>query len=470
MQSIKRLLALCLMLMILMSSAACADVPFLVHSQGWKLDGVPMEVLLKADVEAHLPFDKDRLAMLTPITDLLSLRLVTGEDEGSVTVAIGEEDALSLQYRGNEMQLSCMPHVTYTAAEDPLGALLGAEVASGGGYEALHLSPQGESLLDDGKALLAAIPAAFEEQGRKTKTDTTISGYGKSSYRIDYSIAATKVEAMQETLLSICPEGWLKEIISGLSFSGKQALRVYYTAQDEIVRIEYNGICGPEGDLRTVKLVGRFRDDEETQKDYIELTSPAKKGKDKNNLTFERVYETNKKGARVVRGTYKYTATKEGVTSTWSGEFNLSNAFTNGADVITGEATFQSKLNGAERNDAITFAPNLTISGSPDEPTVEGTLSIIQKSGSKVAEQAVISLALKRAEPIVWENRDHIVDLSAMDSDILAAVRQEAANAIATSLVRPLINRMGKDAEWFFREMPADAVQSIIDAAASADQ
>ncbi len=470
MQSIKRLLALGLMLMILMTSAAFADVPFLVHSQGWNLDGVPMEVLLKADVEAHLPFDADRLAMLTPITDMLSLRLVTGENEGSVTVAIADQDALFLQYRGNEMQLSCMPHVTYMAQNDPLGALLGDEMVSGGGYEALHLSPRGESLLDDGKALLAAIPAAFEEQGRKTKTDTNISGYGKSSYRIDYSIAATKVEAMKETLLSICPEGWLNEIISGLTFSGKQSLRVYYTAQDEIVRIEYNGSCGPEGDLRTVKLVGRFRDDEETKKDYIELTSPAKKGKDKNDLTFERVHETSKKGARVVRGSYKYSATEEGVTSIWSGEFNLSNAYTDSSDVITGEATFQTKLNGAERYDAITFVPNLTISGSQDEPALDGTLAITQKSGSKVAEQAVVTLALKRAEPIVWEDRGHTLDLSAMDAATLEAARQEAASAIATSLVRSLINRMGKDGEWFFREFPADAVQSIIDAAASADQ
>ncbi len=470
MRCVKRLLALCLMLMILMTSAAMAEAPFLVHCQGWNLDNVPVEALLKAKVNDHLPFDKDRLAMLTPITDMLSLRLVTGEDQGRVTVAIEEEEALSLQYRGNEVQLSCMPHVTYTAQTDPLGALLGGKMVSGGGYEALKLSPDGESLLTDGKVLLAAIPSAFEENGKRTKTDTNISGYGKSAYRIDYTIAATKIEAMKETLVSICPDGWLKEIISGLTFSGKQTLRVYYTAQDEIVRIEYNGGCGPEGDIRTVKLVGRFCDNEETKKDYIELTSPAKKGKNKNNLTFERVYETSKKGARVVRGSYKYTKTDNGVTSIWNGEFNLSNAFTLDSDVISGEMMFQTKLNGAERYDAITISPNLTISGSDDEPVVNGTLSVERKDGSKVAEQADVTIELKRAEPITWEERDHMVDLSAMDEATLAAARQEVAAAVATSLVRPLIIRMGAEGEWFFRDIPAEAVQSIIDAANAAEQ
>ena len=468
MQSIKRVMAACLMLMLLLTSAATAEVPFLVYSQGWDMDDIPVEVQLKAKVTAHLPFDDDRLAMLTPITDLLSLRLVTGEDQGSVSIAIAEEDALSMQYRGNEMQLSCLPHVTYTAQDDPVAALLGSSAVSGGLYEALHLSPDGESLLTDGKALLAEIPAAFEEQGKKTKTELTISGYGKSTYRIDYNIAAGKIQQMQETLLSICPDGWLKEIIGALTFSGKQTLRVYFTPQDEIVRIEYNGVCGPEGDLRTVKLVGRFRDDEDVQKDYLELTSPAKKGKNKNNLTFERVYETSKKGARVVRGSYKYTRTADAVTSTWSGEFNLSNAFTADTDVISGQASFVTKLNGADSNDTIIIAPMLTISGGEDDPVVEGEIAVTHKVGSKVADQAEISMALKRTEPFIWTEREQVVDLSNMDDENLAAIREEAANAIATSLVRPLIVRMGKDGEWFFRDIPEEAVQSIIDAANSA--
>lgn len=469
MYSVKRLFAVCLALLMLLMASASAEIPFLVHSQGWQMENTPVEVVLKAAVEAHQPFDKDRVAMLIPVTDLLSLRLVAGENEGSVAISVADEEALALQYRGNEVQLSSMPGVTYAAQSDPIAALLGGEAASIGGYEALKLSPDGESLLQDGKVLLAQIPAAFEANGKKSKVETNISGYGKSTYRIDYTIAAGKVVAMKETLLSICPDGWLKDIISSLTFKDKQTLRVYYTAQDEIVRIEYNGSCGPEGSLRTVKLVGRFRSDDAVGKDYLELTSPAKKGKDKNNLTFERTVEINKKGARVVSGSYKYNVTKDGVNSAWSGSFSLMNTFTDDKDVITGEATFETKLNGESRADAITFTPVLNISGTQEDPLVEGEINIVQKAGTKVAEQAKITLMLKHAEPIMWAENDYVIDLSTMDEESVTVIRQEVARSLATSIVRPLINRMGKDADWFFRDIPAEAVQSIIDAAAYAE-
>lgn len=464
----KRIVAMCLSLLVLMMTAAQAEVPFLMHSDGWTLEGTPVEVLLKADVSTHMPFDDDRLAMLTPITDMLSLRLVTGEDAGLVTIAIGEEEMLSLQYRGNAVQLSTMPDITYTAESDPMSVLLGTDVSREGGYETLGLTRDGETLLVDGRVLLEKFPSVFEQNAKKTKNTTSISGYGRAAYILDFTFTAKQVEEMKANLLSSCPEGWLREIISALTFSGKQTVRMYFTADDVTLRMEYNGSCGPEDDLRTVKLVYKMRHDAEMDKDYIELTSPAKKGKDKNNLSFERTVQTNKKGARVVEGTFKYTVVDEGVTSVWSGDFGLNNAFTDSADVINGEVTIQKKLNGAEKYDAVTLAPKLTISGTEEEPVITGTLDITEKYASKVTEHALVSIDLKHADALAWVERQQTVDLSAMDEPSLIVAQQQVAASIATTLVRPLILKMGKDAQWFFRDLPEDAVQSIIDAAASA--
>ena len=465
----KRMTALCLALLVLMMTTACAETSFLVHSRGWSWSGFPVEVLLKADVDTHMPFDDDRLAMLTPITDMLSLRLVTGEDEGLVTISIADEEALTLQYRGNEAQQSSMPDLTYQAVEDPLSTVLGADVTSAGGYEALGLSPDGEAMLTYCQTLMALIPAAFEKYGKRSANTTNISGFGQAAYRYDYTISATQADAIGETLLSICPEGALRDIISGLTFSGKQTLRIYYNADDVFLRAEYNGVCGSEDDLRTVKFVYKFRHDEEVDKDYIELTSPAKKGKNKNNLTFERTVETNKKGQRTMVGSFNYTVTANDVTSIRKGEFNLLNAFTETADVIGGEVTLQSKLNGAEKYDVMTFAPDLTISGTADAPTIAGTLTITEKYADKVTEQAVVSIDLKRAEPLTWNESFYTIDLSLLNEEEIAAVQQQALSSVATALVRPLIVKLGAEGDWFFRELPEEAVQSIIDAAGAAE-
>ena len=232
--------------------------------------------------------------------------------------------------------------------------------------------------------------------------------------------------------------------------------------------MEYNGICGPEGELRTVKLVYKMRHDDVIDKDYIELTSPARKGKNKNNLTFERTVETNKKGERVIKGDYTYSVIKDEVSSIWKGTFDLKNAFTAEADVLSGAATFESKLNGAEKYDAITFEPQLMISGSEESPVVTGTLTVTEKYAGKVTENAVISIDLKRADALNWQERPVTVDLSAIEASALAAAQQEIAARIATTLVRPMILKLGTDAQWFFRELPAEAIQSIIDAAAGA--
>lgn len=465
MHNAKRLMALCLVLLLLMLNAALAETSFLVHSSDWNLKDTPVEVWLAADVDTHMPFDDDRLALLTPLIDQLSLRLVTGEDEGLVTVDIAGQEVLHLQYRGNEAQLSSVQDVTYTAESDPLSLLLGADVSVEGGYELLGLSREGESLLDDGAVLLNGIPAVFDEYGKRSQSTTEISGYGLSAYRFDYTIAADQADVVQALLLSVCPEGWLRQIIEGLTFSGKQTLRIYYDENDVLLRAEYNGTCGPEGDLRTVKVVVRSRHDDEVDKDYLEVTSPAKKGKNKNNLTFERTSSINKQGQRVLEGEYSYTVTKDEVTSIRKGQFNLTNAFTDTADVISGTATFQSKLNDAEKYDSISLSPELTISGSPEAPVISGTLTVTEEYADRTTEQAVLSVRLNRAEPLVWTERSQTVNLSGLTPEALADVQNQAASSIATAIVHPLIVMMGEDAQWFFKDLPQDAVQSIIDAA-----
>ncbi len=469
MHIVKRITALCLSLLVLMMTSAYAEVPFLVHSLGWNWASTTVEVLLKADVDTHMPFDDDRLAMLTPITDMISLRLVAGQDEGKVTLSIEEDEVLAMQYRGNDVQLSSIPDTTYQAQGDPLSVLLGTDVSVESGYEVLGLAEEGESLLTDGQALLELLPSALEKYGKRSANTTNISGYGKAAYRYDYTVNANQAEDAKKALLDICPEGWLHEILAGLSFSGKQTLRTYYTAEDVLLRAEYNGTCGMGDDLRTVKLVYKLRHDDEMDKDYIELTSPAKKGKDKNNLTFERTVETNKKGQRVIAGNYTYSVVKDGIASSWKGEFGLNNAFTNEADVISGTVTLQTKLNGAEKYDVRTITPQLTISGTADAPAVSGTVSVVEEYANKVTEQALISIELKQAEPLEWADTFFTVDLSLLSEEELTSLQQEIASSIATAIVRPLILKLGESADWFFRDLPADAVQAIIDAAGAAE-
>lgn len=461
MRMIRNLAALCLALMML-CAPALAEAPFLMHASGWSLEGTPLEVTLSADVTSHMPYDEDRLAMLQAVTNNLSLRLTTGVDEGSVTILVGASEALTLAYLDDAVQISTIPEMSFTTSGDPLEALLGA----GTGEMTLYgLRGDAETLLDDGWTLLAALGPALEKYADRRSVKTNITDMGTARSCTDYTVPKADADALKETLLSLCPEGWLREIISGLTFSGKQTLRVYRTAEEVPLRMEYNGVCGPEGNLRTVKLVWRMRRDDTAHRDEVTLTSPAKSGTNKNTLEFERVIKTNKSGAIEMTGSFTYTVTADKQTTTRKGEFELTNAYTDAADVIIGSFTVQQKLPGEDSFEGLTIAPDVTISGTQDDPVITGSIGVTGLMGKNVLEEAVIRLSLSRSEHSRWEARESSLDLDSLSEDELAALQQDVLSGAATEIVRMLIILMQEDADWFFQDLSPEAVQRIIDAA-----
>lgn len=461
MRYIRRGMAICLALLLMLGSAM-AEVPFLRHTQGWTLEGVPLEVLLRADVLSLMPYDEERLAMLTPVTDSLALRLRTGEDEGSVTILVGQTEALTMVNRGNGVQLSCIPEMTFTAQNDPMGVLLGGSTVVEAPY---GLRTDSETLLDDGWVLLLALEEPLAPYGNRKSVKTNITDMGLARSCTDYTIGKDDVDVFRQMLLDNCPEGWLRDIISGLTFSGKQTIRIYRDADGVPLRMEYNGTCGPEGNLRTTKLVWRARRDDVAHRDEVTLTSPAKTGTNKNNLEFQRVISTNKQGAIVMEGSFTYTVTLDRQTATLKGEFDLTNAHTAEADVITGEVKLQQKVHGADSFAGISFAPEMTLGGTPDAPEFSGSLTVSTLDGKNVLDSAVIHIDLRRGGASLWEEREEVLDMDQLTADELEALQSDAALGVASALVRPLIILLGDSADWFFRDMLPEQIQRITDAA-----
>lgn len=461
MRYIRRGLALLLMLAVLFTSAL-AEVPFLRHTAGWTLEGVPVEVLLRADVLSCMPYDEERLAMLKEVTDVVSMRLRTGTDEGSVTIFVGKTEAVTLSYLEDAVQISCIPELAFTSASNPMDKLLGesTEVAAPFG-----LRGDAETLLDDGWTLLLALEEPLKDYGVRKNVKTNISDMGLARSCTDYTVASGKVELLKPMLLDACPEGWLREIISGLTFSGKQTLRVYRTAEGVPLRMEYNGTCGPEGNLRTVKLVWRMRRDDVAHRDEVTLTSPAKTGTNKNTLEFERVISTNKQGAVVMEGSFTYTVTADRQTTTRKGSFKLTNAATDEADVVTGEITLQEKLPGAKSFSGLTVKPDMTLGGTQDAPAFTGSIAVSSTLGGNVLDSAVIHVTLNPCSVSAWEAREETIDLDQLNVDELAALQGDVALGVASSIVRPLVLLLGDTADWFFRDMLPEQIQRITDAA-----
>lgn len=461
MRMFRRLTALCMVLAILFTSAQ-AEVPFLRHTKDWTLEQTPVEVLLSADITAHMPYDDDRMAMLKELTDNLSLRLTAGPDEGSVSVLVGNSAVLTLAYLDNMVQLSTIPDTAFIAEGDPVSALFGTPLTE---LDLYGLDAQAESLIDDGWILLNAISPALDEYADRRTVKTDIADMGTARSCTDYTVPKGDADSLKEKLLSLCPAGDLHTIIAGLTFSGKQTLRVYRTEDETPLRMEYNGTCGPEGNLRTVKLVWRMRRDDVELRDEISLTSPAKSGSNKNTLDFTRIITEDEQGHVSMEGEFSYTMTKDKQTTSWEAEFDLTNAYTGSADVISGSFTVQQKLPGEDQFDSLTFEPTLTLSGTQDDPIISGTVVVTGKTGKKITEHAGVNISLHRAENSAWTASEATIDLSALTDSELAQLREQVSASVASAVVRPLIILLGSEADWFFRDMPPEDVQEIVDAA-----
>lgn len=462
MRMIRGFAALCLALMML-CAPALAEAPFLMYAKDWTLDGVPVSVNLSARITSHMPFDEDRLAMLAEVTDNLSLYLTAGDNEGSVTISVGGTDALTLAYRGNAIQLSTIPEMTFATASDPMEMMLGIPVQAD--TSVYGLRADAETLLDDGWVLLSGLGTALEAYADRRSVKTNITDMGTARSCTDYTVPKGDVEALKDTLLHLCPEGWLHEIIEGLTFSGKQTLRVYRTEDEVPLRMEYNGVCGAEGDLRTVKLIWKMRRDEVAHRDLVTLTSPAKSGTNKNTLEFERSIQTNKAGAITMEGSFTYTVTADKQTTTRKGTFDLTNAFTDEADVLSGSFTLQQKLPGEDGYAGLTLAPEVVIAGTQENPVITGSIGVKGLDGKNVLEQAEIRLTLMRCDTSCWTERENVLDLDTLTEEELALLQQDVLSGAATALVRPLIILMGDRADWFFQDMSPEAIQRVEDAA-----
>ena len=433
-----------LLVLLMLAPCALADAPLLQAASDWNLADTPLSVTLSISLQAHAPFDETRTAMLDRVLAPLSLNLYAADGESGVSVLMNGNELLTMAQKGDAVQFSCMPNVSYASLDgNALELLLGTTSDS---LDLRAVDGTFEKWIDDGWVLSNAILEPFT----------------------DYTFSKSKLEEMQQTLLSLCPEGDLHDLIASLTFSGTQKLRVYRTEDEVPLRVEYNGVCGVDGKLRTVKLVWRTKRESGETRDEITLTSPAKSGTDKNTLDFERIM-TFSSGKITMQGTcsYKVTASKQATQTEVT--FDLTNRLENDSDNVSGSVAIKRQLPGEDYATKRTITPNIVLSGNAEAPEISGTIGYQEEKRYGTTEECVITLRAARASESLWKDTAATMELSTLSAETLQNLRSQLSGAIATAIVRPLIQVLSaEDAAFFFYEMSDEDVQTIRQAAESA--
>lgn len=465
MRKLRSLISLLLVLMML-APCALAEVPLLQAASDWDLANTPLSVTLSISLQAHAPFDETRTAMLDRVLAPLSLNLYAAREESGVSVLMNGDDLLTMAQKGDAVQFSCMPNVSYASQDGSALDLLLGTTADALDFRAIDGTF--EKWIDDGWVLSNAILEPFADYGKRKSVKTTIKDMGLARSCTDYTVSKSKLDEMQQTLLSLCPEGELHDLIASLTFSGTQKLRVYRTEDEVPLRVEYNGVCGVDGKLRTVKLVWRTKRESGETRDEITLTSPAKSGSDKNTLTFERIM-TFSSSKITMQGTCSYKVTANKQTTQTDVKFDLTNRLENDSDNVSGSVSIKRLLPDESYATTRTITPNVVLSGNAEAPQIGGTIGYQEEKRYGTTEQCVVSVQAARANSSLWKDTAATMDVSTLSADALQNLRSQLSGAIATAIVRPLIQVLStEDAAFFFYEMSDEDIQTIRQAAESA--
>lgn len=427
------------LLCVLLCFSAVAEGAFVPEMQSWDWDSMPIRVTLKADVQTHMPYDKTRTQQLNALIRHMTLKLhsqrLSGESWSRVTLAVDDEDVLSMLLRetpaGAEAQFSTDPYATYTwSAEDGLDltSLLGGESAD------LWINGSETSWMDDALLLFDAMTQTMTEQLTDNKCSITIEKMGTAKRKQVLTIPKSEAEGLAERMVALCPEGELRDALAKTIYSGLQVLTLWRAEDGQILRADWAGNAGfSQDDLRQVSLTWRLCRGDALQQDELTLKTPKAQGSGRNNLIVSRKVVCQGDEATLTMKLTK-NVLKDGSKTIDTASFNLKRVTEDGQSRVTGEIDCQRQI-GDDDAGRILIQPDVLFAGTAEEPYVTGQALVSQYDGKNVLEQANITFDAQGAEWMMWELRPSQVVIDTENRDSIA-------QRLLTGMTVPLVRRM----------------------------
>lgn len=459
------------MLGVMLCMSAAAEGVFIPEMQSWDWDSTPIRVTLQADVQTHMPYDETRTQQLNALIRHMTLKLhsqrLSGESWSRVTLAVDNEDVLSMLLRettaGAEAQFSTDPYATYTwSAEENLDltSLLGGESTD------LWINGSEISWMDDALLLFDAMTQTMTEHLTDNKCSITIEKMGTAKRKQVLTIPKSEAEGLAERMAALCPEGELRDALLQTMYSGKQVLTLWRDADGQILRADWAGNAGfSREDLREVSLTWRLCRGDSLTQDELTLKTPRVQGSGRNNLTVSRKVVGQGEEATLTMALTR-NVLKDGTKTIDTASFDLKRVTEDGQSHVTGEIDCQRQI-GDEDAGRILIQPDVLFAGTQEEPYVTGQALVSQYQGQKVLEQANITFDAQSAEWMMWELRPSQVVIQAENRD---SVAQRLLNGMTVQLVRRMVLLPQEDTLFLSDGLEPAVWQQIVEEAQRALQ
>ena len=168
-------------------------------------------------------------------------------------------------------------------------------------------------LIDDLYPLFCKTAEKFPEYTGRSSATLNFSGFGKSVSRMTIQFPSEYVsEHFPEALADLCDNQTTRNDLKKLIFQGTQKIVLLFDQNGNVLRINYDGTVGvSETEMRKISLVWKCLRSGDHVKDSLTIKTPAVKGYDKDNITYERELDLSDPANRKLKWDYQLDQKKE---------------------------------------------------------------------------------------------------------------------------------------------------------------
>jgi hypothetical protein len=251
-----------MMVFLMFAPWVLADAPMLQAASDWNLPDTPLTVTLSISLQAHAPLDETRMAMLDRVHAPLSLNLYPADGESGVSVLMNGNELLTMAQKGDAEQFSCMPNVSSASLYGNALELLLGTSSNSIDLRAVNWYVL-RNAMDDVWVMSNAILEPFSGVLRK-RNERPDDHQGHGPGALLHGLHTCPSRSWRKCTRRFCPsaqEGDLHDLTVSLTIltARTNCVSIRTDGQNVPLRVEYNGVCGVDGKLRTVKLVWRTK-------------------------------------------------------------------------------------------------------------------------------------------------------------------------------------------------------------------
>ena len=303
-------------------------------------------------------------------------------------------------------------------------------------------------MLDDLYPAFENAADAFKEYSKPSNdVNLNFRGYGKGVRRLTIPLSEQYVKKhFPKAAARLVKNEDCAAIIRSLAFSGPQKIILLYNQDNRVLRINYDGTIGfSEDTARRVSAVWRCVRSGKIKKDHITLKTPAVKGSDKYNLTYEREEDRSDSDRSIIKWNLQLDI-KEGEVrkkSVFNADLQLEQK------ILKGTIQYSEKQDGSETG--ISIIPEMKKENGTE---YSGTIEIANKSGKIVTNSTLYTVRISTGRKLDFPE-SAVKSAPASTEDTLSG-EKKLQQILDSVLVRKLLTLPAEDTEFFSLDIPAD--------------